>query len=38
MAKKKIIDNPANNINLVGDMLVSTGNAVPEKKKKRRSQ
>lgn len=32
MAKKKIIDNPANNINLVGDMLVSTGNTVPEKK------
>ena len=34
MVKKKIIDNPANNINLVGDMLVSTGNAVPEKKEK----
>lgn len=34
MAKKKIIENPANNINLIGDMLVSTGNAVPEKKEK----
>ena len=34
MTKKKVLDNPANNINLVDDMLVSTGNTVAEKKEK----